>query len=37
MKKKKKSLNYEEYLINLLKDPKEAAGYLNAALERWRH
>lgn len=31
--KRKKSLNYEEYLIKSLKDTKEAAGYLNAALE----
>ena len=28
-----KSISYEEYLIDSLKDPEEAAGYLNAALE----
>jgi len=28
-----KSINYEDYLIESLKDPEEAAGYLNAALE----
>lgn len=27
-----KSVNYQEYLIESLKDPEEAAGYLNAAL-----
>jgi probable addiction module antidote protein len=27
-----KSIDYHEYLIESLKDPKEAAGYLNAAL-----
>jgi probable addiction module antidote protein len=29
----KNSINYHEYLIDSLKNPKEAAGYLNAALE----
>ena len=29
----KKSINYQNYLIESLKDPEEAAGYLNAALE----
>ena len=29
----KKSINYQDYLINSLKDREEAAGYLNAALE----
>lgn len=28
-----KKINYQEYLINSLKDPAEAVGYLNAALE----
>lgn len=28
-----KSINYQDYLIDSLKNPKEAAGYLNAALE----
>jgi len=28
-----KSVNYQDYLIDSLKNPKEAAGYLNAALE----
>ena len=28
-----KSRSYQEYLIESLKDPQEAAGYLNAALE----
>ncbi|HLB42436.1 MAG TPA: transcriptional regulator [Gammaproteobacteria bacterium] len=28
-----KKESYQEYLINSLKDPKEAVGYLNAALE----
>ena len=28
-----KSINYQDYLIESLKDPSEAAGYLNAALE----
>lgn len=28
-----KSTNYQEYLVKSLKNPKEAAGYLNAALE----
>lgn len=28
----KKSVSYQDYLIESLKDPKEAAGYLNAAL-----
>jgi probable addiction module antidote protein len=27
------SIDYKDYLIESLKDPKEAAGYLNAALE----
>ena len=29
----KKSVPYQDYLIETLKDPKEAVGYLNAALE----
>ena len=33
MKKTKKSASYEEYLIESLKDPEDAAGYLSAALE----
>lgn len=28
-----KSIDYKNYLIESLKDPQEAAGYLNAALE----
>lgn len=28
-----KSVSYQDYLIGSLKDPEEAAGYLNAALE----
>ena len=28
-----KSVQYQDYLIESLKDPKEAAGYLSAALE----
>lgn len=28
-----RSIDYKDYLIESLKDPKEAAGYLNAALE----
>lgn len=28
-----KSTSYQKYLIESLKDPEEAAGYLNAALE----
>lgn len=28
-----KAVDYNDYLIQSLKDPKEAAGYLNAALE----
>ena len=28
-----KSINYHDYLIESLKDPSEAAGYLNAALD----
>lgn len=28
-----KSIQYQEYLIESLKDPEEATGYLNAALE----
>lgn len=31
--KRKKSLSYEAYLMESLKDPKEAQGYLVAALE----
>jgi len=31
--KTKKSIDYQKYLIKSLKDPEEAAGYLNAALE----
>jgi DNA-binding phage protein len=27
-----KSVSYQDYLLKTLKDPKEAAGYLNAAL-----
>ncbi len=30
---RKKTADYQEYLIESLKDPEEAAGYLNAALE----
>lgn len=30
---KNKTVSYQEYLIESLKDPEEAAGYLNAALE----
>lgn len=30
---KKRTVSYQEYLIESLKDPEEAAGYLNAALE----
>src|SRR5687768_3629625 len=30
---KHKSINYQDYLIESLKNPEEAAGYLNAALE----
>ena len=29
----KKSIKYHDYLIDSLKNPEEAAGYLNAALE----
>ena len=29
----KKSMDYQEYLIDSLKEPEEARGYLNAALE----
>jgi len=29
----RKSINYKEYLLDTLKDPEEAAGYLNAVLE----
>lgn len=29
----KKSVRYQDYLISSLRDPEEAAGYLNAALE----
>ncbi|MEE9452665.1 MAG: addiction module antidote protein [Gammaproteobacteria bacterium] len=28
-----KTINYQDYLIESLSDPQEAAGYLNAALE----
>jgi len=28
-----RSINYDEYLIESLKNPEEAAGYLNAALD----
>jgi len=28
----KKSIDYQDYLIESLKDPKDAIGYLNAAL-----
>ena len=28
-----KSLNYQDYLVESLKNPQEAAGYLDAALE----
>ena len=28
-----KSIDYQDYLIQSLKDPQEAAGYLNAALD----
>ncbi|OGT64132.1 MAG: transcriptional regulator, partial [Gammaproteobacteria bacterium RIFCSPHIGHO2_12_FULL_45_9] len=28
-----KSINYQDYLLESLKKPEEAAGYLNAALE----
>lgn len=31
--KRKKSADYQAYLIESLKDPEEATGYLNAALE----
>lgn len=27
------SINYQNYLLESLKDPEEAAGYLNAAFE----
>ena len=29
----KKAIDYQNYLLDTLKDPTEAAGYLNAALE----
>lgn len=29
----KSKINYQDYLIESLKDPEEAVGYLNAALE----
>ncbi|MFI4938658.1 MAG: DNA-binding protein [Candidatus Berkiellales bacterium] len=32
-KQQPKSISYQEYLIDSLKYPEEAAGYLNAALE----
>ncbi len=32
VKKDVKSVSYQDYLIKSLKDPEEAAGYLNAAL-----
>ena len=28
-----KSINYDDYLMESLKEPEEAAGYLNAALD----
>lgn len=28
-----KTINYQDYLLESLKDPEEAIGYLNAALE----
>ena len=28
-----KSISYQDYLLESLQDPEEAAGYLNAALE----
>ncbi|HHW4979450.1 TPA: DNA-binding protein [Legionella anisa] len=28
-----KSIDYKDYLVESLKNPQEAAGYLNAALE----
>ncbi|HQW57372.1 MAG TPA: hypothetical protein PK583_00230 [Gammaproteobacteria bacterium] len=30
--KDEKSVNYQDYLMDTLRDPEEAAGYLNAAL-----
>ena len=32
MSTNKKSIDYQDYLIESLKDPEEAIGYLNAAL-----
>lgn len=32
-KTQNKNISYQDYLISSLKDPQEAAGYLNAALE----
>lgn len=29
----KRTINYQDYLLESLQDPKEAAGYLNAALD----
>lgn len=29
----KKAIDYQDYLLDSLKNPEEAAGYLNAALE----
>lgn len=31
--KRRKTVSYHKYLIKSLRDPEEAAGYLNAALE----
>ena len=31
--KQKRSRDYKEYLLNSLKDPKEMAAYINAAIE----
>lgn len=31
--RKEKNINYEKYLINSLKNPREAVGYLNAAMQ----
>ncbi len=33
IKQEAKSASYQNYLINSLKDPVEAKGYLNAAIE----
>jgi hypothetical protein len=32
-----KNIKYQDYLIESLKDPEEAVGYLNAALEKYCH